>query len=911
MLKKHASVKNKSILILLQQIFAISLVVILLTLMTSICVKSSSGNRMIYIDLLESEDNFQESGTFKQLFSEDINMLVYYLAICQQFESDGAFDKNKTVDLLQYANRKELKANEITSDGALVYPVGDLINWHEVDGLETKSIDDINDNDYYAGELYNIVEKYLPVDGVSLSDKDLYQILLNAGIIDENCIEQTQRQSFDYESYATSLNEVEADVYSVNIETAEELYDADVENVEEDVLYIEKQDYTDEEFTDIKREILHFDERAQTIVADYIMSAAGDLAVNYRTYIENKDYFEQNKSIKYLYIPEKSKKGIYTNCAGKSVDKLRTAFEKGMEAGTGSYIKYDLSEDEITAKNYNSNDKNHTNIRKMLHEYEYAYTGKGTLYVAYINSDAEANLFDGCNYANDGIYAQAEKVHDSVRPNFIGYMIAMGCLAFGLLVCFILWSGMIGYSQQIIEEDGQKKKTYQCVTKEELHGFDRVYTSVAAVIAIGVETLIAGLMIALALDGYMDNEIEILSSDGLIGISIVMTVFLVTGFQFFWASFIRRCRAHTLWSNGIIVHTLHFLKRVKNYIAKNIIGKFMLTFADANIIVKMWIPYFLFLLINLILILFGFAIGSEVVCILVALAFDIVIGVFMEKCARERKIILDGIGRIADGEITYQLDTDNMHGENVLFAKAVNRIGDGIHEAVEISMKDERLKADLITNVSHDIKTPLTSIINYVDLLKRIDIQDEKAKEYLDVLDEKSQRLKQLTLDLVEASKISSGNIILNFEHIKVKDLMMQVIGEFADKFNDSNLTIVANFPEEVVQINADSRRMWRVMENLFQNICKYAMPGTRVYLDVIDKGKIWIVIKNISAQELNINADELTERFIRGDVSRSTEGSGLGLSIAKNLVEAQNGTFQIVLDGDLFKINMSFEKEE
>ena len=259
------------------------------------------------------------------------------------------------------------------------------------------------------------------------------------------------------------------------------------------------------------------------------------------------------------------------------------------------------------------------------------------------------------------------------------------------------------------------------------------------------------------------------------------------------------------------------------------------------------------------------------------------------------------------------MDENHLHGDNLVLARAVNSIGEGIRVAVETSMKDERLKADLITNVSHDIKTPLTSIINYVDLIKRENIESDKVKGYVEVLDSKSQLLKKLTDDLVEASKISSGNISLQWEKINLVELVNQTIGEFSEKFEQKSLTPVIQYTDNAMYIEADSRRIWRVVENLFNNIVKYAMEGTRVYIEMSDlsdgDGKRYVEfsLKNISAQPLNINADELTERFIRGDVARSTEGSGLGLSIAKNLTEAQKGTFRIVLDGDLFKVILTF----
>ena len=229
-------------------------------------------------------------------------------------------------------------------------------------------------------------------------------------------------------------------------------------------------------------------------------------------------------------------------------------------------------------------------------------------------------------------------------------------------------------------------------------------------------------------------------------------------------------------------------------------------------------------------------------------------------------------------------------------------------------MKDEKLKADLITNVSHDIKTPLTSIINYVDLIKREDIGNERVIEYVNILDQKSQKLKKLTEDLVEASKISSGNISIELSKIDFVELINQTIGEFFEKFEKSGLTPIFKPQEQNISIVADARHLWRVLENLFNNTCKYALSGTRVYLEMYTienaegKKKAFFSIKNISAKELNVSADELTKKFIRGDESRTTEGSGLGLSIAKNLTIAQGGTFDIRLDGDLFKVIIGFD---
>ena len=264
---------------------------------------------------------------------------------------------------------------------------------------------------------------------------------------------------------------------------------------------------------------------------------------------------------------------------------------------------------------------------------------------------------------------------------------------------------------------------------------------------------------------------------------------------------------------------------------------------------------------------------------------------------------------IAAGNLNHQIETAHLPADLRGHAEVLNNISDGLAASVNEQMKSERFKAELITNVSHDLKTPLTSIINYVDLLKATDQTDPRAQSYIEVLDRKSLRLKKLTEDLVEASKVSSGNVVLDMKPIRFGELIRQTNGEFEEKFAARGLQMVCKMDEEPLVIMADGRRMWRVVENLYNNIAKYAMPNTRVYAEARRVGcRVVLEIKNISENPLNIKAEELTERFIRGDVSRSTEGSGLGLSIAKNLVGLQGGTFDIYLDGDLFKVVITFE---
>ena len=305
--------------------------------------------------------------------------------------------------------------------------------------------------------------------------------------------------------------------------------------------------------------------------------------------------------------------------------------------------------------------------------------------------------------------------------------------------------------------------------------------------------------------------------------------------------------------------------------------------------------------------------GKGMVAGMVLLLYNLVIlGLLIwEEVQRDR--LLQGVQALASGEEgETSIPTEHLSPGSRQMAEAVNNLGEGLKSALQEQMKSERMKAALITNVSHDLKTPLTSIINYVDLMKREKIDNPKAQEYLKVLDQKSQRLKQLTEDLVEASRASSGNVTLEMHRIDLKELLLQTSGEFAERFAARGLTFLASYPETPLCVEADGRRLWRIIENLYRNVEKYAMPYTRVYLDLSEEGGSAVLsMKNISEQPLNISAEELTERFTRGDESRSTEGSGLGLSIAKDLTELQKGTFSIYLDGDLFKVTMTFPKAE
>lgn len=382
---------------------------------------------------------------------------------------------------------------------------------------------------------------------------------------------------------------------------------------------------------------------------------------------------------------------------------------------------------------------------------------------------------------------------------------------------------------------------------------------------------------------------------GLLVASGTISFVIDTMFLIFYLSMVRRLKAEVMWENSLVCWLGKGLEK---------------TFRERTVTVRV-----LLLFAGHMLVCFVLAVGAfhynNLYCLLALLMFSGAEAYGILRKSVEHYQILQGVEEIAEGALGAKIDVDDLHGEDKKLAEAINNIGTGLLHAVDDSTKNERMKADLITNVSHDIKTPLTSIINYVNLLKMEHIENERVNNYVRVLDEKSQRLKQLTEDLVEASRISSGNVKLEMQKIDIVELVYQTGGEFNEKFEDKELTIVTKIPQKAIYIMADGRQLYRVIENLYNNVAKYALEKTRVYVDVqAGTEKVLFSIKNVSEKSLateNSNVEDLTERFIRGDSSRTTEGSGLGLSIAKNLTVLMGGQFDIGVDGDLFKANIVF----
>lgn len=374
-------------------------------------------------------------------------------------------------------------------------------------------------------------------------------------------------------------------------------------------------------------------------------------------------------------------------------------------------------------------------------------------------------------------------------------------------------------------------------------------------------------------------------------------------------SFATRVKTQTLIKNTVIYRVLSFLGK---YLGR-FFGWVKYIFSNLSLIKKTLIVIAVLLLFEIIVlfILFNsywyYGPSTVILPIICTNALMIAVALYLAITLQRIK---DGGEKIAKGNLHYKIDTEYMFGDFKEFCNSLNNINEGLQVAVNERMKSEHFKTELITNVSHDIKTPLTSIINYVDLIKKEEPENETVRQYIEVLDRQSSRLKKLVEDLVEASKASSGALAVNLMPCDAGVLLSQTLGEFEDRLKKADITPVLNLPESPVKILADGRHLWRVFDNLMSNVCKYAMPGTRVYLDVGEQNnRVYITFRNVSKFQLNVTADELMERFVRGDTSRNTEGSGLGLSIARSLVELQNGSLELNVDGDLFKVTVEFEE--
>lgn len=520
-------------------------------------------------------------------------------------------------------------------------------------------------------------------------------------------------------------------------------------------------------------------------------------------------------------------------------------------------------------------------------EGELVYGSNFTKYTYFYEFD-ESRLAQNVGYVCTYVPVQLVK-GDAFYEDFINYnrwgswgkgTLVSASMAFLLMiVCLVYLIVSAGYTQ--------KAETIY------LYMFDRLYTEVSAALIL----LVVSIFLSIAIEGIeQSSPFKIYRTESVIYIAALIISSYVVGIAGV-LSFARRAKAGLLIKNALVYKICHGMYDVvyNGFINNHLLRKYIAV-------------VFGFGIADFILLYTIFRMDNAFWTILVFIVYMYEFFYVGQKLLAVQKI-KDGAQKIAAGDLSYKIDTENMSGVFKEFAEDINNIGNGLNAAVDESIKSERMKADLITNVSHDIKTPLTSIINYVDLLKRENIQTEPLREYIEVLDMKSQRLKALTEDLVEASRASSGNINLEKNNINMVELVSQAMGNYQDKFESKGLVPVINTTLGKMIIYADGERLYRVLDNLFNNAFKYAMTNSRIYIDMyVQNNKAYFVMKNISNAPLNISPEELTQRFVRGDASRATEGSGLGLSIARSLTELHGGTFDIYLDGDLFKVTLSFE---
>lgn len=842
--KKSGSGVN-FLLHLLQHAAIVMAVILVATVLLGsyLWIEGNNGLQMYNLRDEEAGTSYTDSIIFNRLLGNSISDVIRYGVIKSQMETDGKFDAKRVVDVTAYAGRYSIMEPEYIT---AQYYLDDLINWSK-NGFEYK-------DSYLTGE-----------------EADAFLSRTSIVTVLDNGYKNNNGENIYYLNSDLNRMTRVRDVSGNQFESGE--YQREDVNA---TIMINR--YRTVEGKNIENHVSSWEEYYE--LCQNITKAADDLAINYDEYLKYQDIFQPDQTNVVYFIRRTvgDETQVFTNMDVKSKE-LKTLKAELLDLCSRS-VYYDPSNMSFETDTMIEE----STLRYILNGFEYAYPE---------NTQVMIGVRKDLSHVDDG-FARAQEGFNKYAPYSGQYLAAaIACIALYLLLLVVLTirEGIVG-----------KKESGEIIIR--LHREDRIPTEIMAaalcVVSFGLYWLIAKAVNAIW-QSVSENIMILFAGVTALAVSLL--------FSFFYYSLVRRIKAHNLWKDSLIRSLGIFIRNGIRY-----------AYRHWDVVLRVGVPFGLFVLFHVFMIALGNYAGRRptgrlliLFILFVVLTVDAVIGMLLYRSAQARQRILECIRKINEGNLEHKVKEEGMYGDNLVMARAVNSIGDSVKNAVETSMKDERLKADLITNVSHDIKTPLTSIINYVDLIKRQNVQDPKISEYIHVLDEKSQRLKQLTDDLVEASKISSGNIVLQWEKINLVELLNQTLGEFSEKFREKALHPVISTPGNNICIQADSRRIWRVMENLFNNIFKYALEGTRVYIDLeLNKKKaqeVWVMlsVKNISANPLKVNPEELTERFIRGDESRTTEGSGLGLSIAKNLVEMQNGTFEIVMDGDLFKVNLSF----
>lgn len=847
-------------------------ILVLLSILCSVTMVVSVLWFVSYPVLREELLNGKPAGAYEDTLSFDTKLqeynyqVTYGLSQNSIFETEGKFNPNKIIDIKEYYEKMTVSGE---NRSGLAYTLGDILAWYEEDVSVYYSEEDAiseeervivcekTDGTYYY---YSYAEFQARVKNGELQ-------FLPEG-------EEKPVQGADKQQIMNMLKENVLEDYGADIK----ILDADGQ-----VKYIAFWQYNDVQVAEKYRpiglnnllqlvnenpewngQLQEIYTMLQNVIETFGNSYDGYASVNSGIEEGDSNYY-------YLYADLKSKK-IYTNKKEYSNPaELEENIKKMKKLGKYVVVRPKLSEFE----------SNLTNEDALTWRDDIKYSGPQTEDFVFVSAVDTSYPIQDSFYAENQLF---EKYASS------GTVIAvLGMIAFGMLIVCLVWLTIVA---------GRSNRD------DELHlnWFDAWKTEVAATVVIVlwlIPVLLSGSILSLT-DLFMDLNNDLATLYGYYNYVMNSIPYVIGGgilaaytclmFLVGYLSLVRRLKAGTMWKNSVLHMIVQFVHQVSINIGS--VWKVVIIFG------------------GLFLIHGAAQISGHSVLFVILLPIDIVAFVYLVYQTIGKKKIKQGISQIAHGEIDYKIDTTGLSGEQKEVAELVNVIGTGLNKAVEKSVKNERLKTDLITNVSHDIKTPLTSIINYVELLKQENFEDPKIRRYIEVLEQKSQRLKTLTEDVVEASKVSSGNISLDMMNLNLVEMIQQTSGEFQEKFAARNLEEVLNLPEEEAMICVDGRRTWRVLENIYNNAAKYAMEGSRIYAELtVLEDQVLFTLKNVSAYPLNISADELTERFIRGDISRSTEGSGLGLSIAKTLTEMQKGQFELYLDGDLFKVTIRFPR--
>lgn len=826
-----------------------------------------------------SQQPFEESQEFNYMVENYMDDVLTQIRLENLFETDGMMNRNKEIDVMEYSKNDTANGENVSG---IAYSLEELINWGEdFDSAES---------DNYAKNSVIVCQKpegtyeyYYTSDFMTRVESGVFDIIMQDGSDVDGFLQELQNGKY----------------------TSSGFYNFDIVDMEGNILYtdcwnfgsalIEK--YAPQGAENLLQ-VVNNSPRLNgklSVIYDDLAYTLGNIYSDYQNYQMGFEHLEEgNTNFTYIYANNDTKKVVTNKTSYENYAELEKNVQNLISEKDVKYmVIYPKLKDFNSNMNVSKSDK-----WEKLRSYSSEKKWNSVFAVA----------VDTTYTIQDQFY-QNKVAYDNNIPYFKGttWLLVLSIILFlGATIWLTLEAGRTAEDEEL-----------------HLNGFDHWKTEIAAVLIVLI--WIVGSYIGIHFwNGNiytMINDIPTYLKDGgtyfeyyyargmdvssaymsaslyLPSLSIAELaeiyfygVFTLGCFFMGYVSLIKRIKGRNLWKNSLLRVIVRFIYKIYDNRKKT--TKTVLLLCG-------------FFFVQGIAVLFR----NGVTMLLVLLADVGVFYVVLNGLLLKEKL-KKGIEEIALGNMEYQIPLQGLRGENLKLAEMINGIANGFHMAVEEAMKNERLKTDLITNVSHDIKTPLTSIINYVAILKQSDIADPKIQGYLDILEAKAQRLKTLTEDVVEASKVSSGNISLEYMDVDLVEMIQQTEGEMAEKFEARNLKMIVNLPAEPAVVHVDGRRMWRVLENIFGNAAKYAMPGTRVYADLkLEEDTVDLSLKNVSEHQLNISADELTERFIRGDLSRSSEGSGLGLSIAQSLTTMQGGTFNLYLDGDLFRVNIRFPR--